>query len=54
MADPRTLTYDDTATLANADMTANVDPMARLDALRKCVLLSQLLRGPRLKKVAPA
>jgi hypothetical protein len=39
MADPRTLTYEDTATLANvagADMTANVgDPMARLDALRR-------------------
>lgn len=39
MADhPRTLTYEDTATLSNADMTANVDPMARLDALRRCVL----------------
>jgi len=37
MADPRTLTYDDTATLANADMTAHVDPMSRLDALRRCV-----------------
>lgn len=42
MSDPRTLTYDDTATLANADMTASVDPMGRLDALRKCVV-SQLL-----------
>jgi hypothetical protein len=37
MADPRTLTYDDTATLANADMNAHVDPISRLDELRRCV-----------------
>lgn len=51
MADPRTLTYEDTATLAHADMTANVDPMARLDALRRCgsffscLPLCQLFQG---------
>jgi hypothetical protein len=35
MADQARAAYEDTASLAAADVTANVDPMARLEALRR-------------------